>query len=115
MQKSILIFLLLPLLSAAQVNRSAREYAAENIEQYVHGKLFHELPYKSISFGELKPIEDKRKEIYWLIPHQFEILESRIVDGKKTNKAQTYNFYFYLDDKMKVKKAETYFVTGKDN
>lgn len=113
MRKTFVLFLLLPLLSTAQVNRSAREYAAEKIEEYIHEKLFQQLPYKSISYGDLKAYEDKRKEIYWFISHQFEIVEPKIVDGKKASKSQTYNFYFYLDDKMRVKKAETYFVAGK--
>lgn len=113
MRKTIILFLLLPIISAAQVNRSAREYATEKIEEYIHEKLFQQLPYKPISFGELKTYDDRRKEIHWLISHQFEIIEPKIIDGKKDSRAQTYNFYFYLDDKMRVKKAETYFVAGK--
>ena len=100
------------MVSVAQVNRSAREFATEKIEEYVQQKLFKNQPYKIISFGELKPYQDKRKEIFWMIDHQFEIVGSKKEEAKKNSKTQTYNFYFYLDEKMEVKKAETYFIVG---
>ena len=112
MRKTIFLCLLFPVFAAAQVNRSAKEYAVENIEGYVQTKLFKDQPYKSVSFGDLKAYEDSKRQVYWTMIHSFEILETRYEADRKVPRTKTYKFFFYLDDKMKVKKAETYFLTN---
>lgn len=93
---------------SAQINRSAREYAAETIGDYVQTKLFRAQLYKAIEFGEIKTFSDPNKDIYWTLEHRFEIGESRVEGGKYVKKPKTYIFCFYLDDKMQVKRADSY-------
>jgi hypothetical protein len=106
----LFLFVLLPAALPAQINRSARELAQENVREYLAKKLFTNQPYKSISFSELKSRPDNNKTgIAWTIDHQFEITEKKtdfVKNSKETQK--TYSFIFYLDDKMKVVKAESY-------
>ncbi|MFI5128375.1 MAG: hypothetical protein ACHQFX_00225, partial [Chitinophagales bacterium] len=67
--------------------------------------------YKPVSFGQIKTFEDKRTpEIVWTIEHKFEITESRKTSDQKTAVSKEYKFQFYLDDKMKVVRADSYFV-----
>jgi len=115
--RSILIFaLLLPIFTVAQVNRSAREYASDQVQEYVTKKLFKGLPYKSVSFGELKEHKEKNdQEMAWRIDHKFVIIESDSFSGRKDATPRTYLFSFYLDEKMKVLKAETYMTTSLAN
>jgi hypothetical protein len=107
-----LLFLLLafPLFSDAQINRSATQFASEQLKEYVVTKLFKNQPYKAVSFEELKARQKvKDSEITWTLGHKFEITESREFYNSKTAVPKVYNFLFYLDDKMKVLKAESFF------
>jgi hypothetical protein len=107
-----LLFLLaaFPLFSDAQINRSATLFASEQVQEYVVGKLFKNQPYKALSFGELKARQKvKDSEITWTLAHKFEIMESQNFYNNKTAVPKVYNFLFYLDDKMKVLKAESFF------
>ncbi|HEX2630414.1 MAG TPA: hypothetical protein VHM26_15445 [Chitinophagaceae bacterium] len=109
----ILLFLFAcPLLSAAQINRSARELAMERSTEYIQSKAFKKQVYHPGSFSELKDLQpvDKKSDLVWGIKHEFEIEEPRFLDGKKVMVKQSYTFYFYLDDRMRVVKAETYYV-----
>jgi hypothetical protein len=108
--RSFLIFsMLFPLLVSGQINRSAREFAGDQIQQYIKTKLFKGDSYKAISLGELKPVQEKRKpEIVWSIEHTFEISQPTFSNQKAVPK--TYRFQFYLDEKMKILRAETYLV-----
>lgn len=112
MRKIVILCLLAPLFAGAQLNRSAKEYASEIIEDYVQQKLFKNQPYKPVSFGELKPVDDLKKVISWSMVHSFEIIEMRYEGDRKISKPKSYKFSFYLDEKMNVKRAETYFLAN---
>ncbi len=108
MRSLIIITLLFPIVTAAQINRSAREFAGEQVQEYVTKKLFKGMPYKPVSFGPIKEHKEKNTEIAWLIEHKFEISEKQSYSGRQASTPRTYRFYFYLDERMKVLRAETY-------
>jgi hypothetical protein len=107
----LFILFILPVFTHAQINRSAKELASEKIQEYITAKLFINKPYRVVSFGEIKEVGVKKKdEIVWSIAHKFEITDG----GKKSfdnspEVSKQYNFLFYLDEKMKVLKAETFY------
>jgi hypothetical protein len=106
----ILILLIVPFLAGAQINRSAKELASESIREYVQKKLFKHKPYKPGAFGEIKPIGDKSSDVAWTLAHKFEITEGGEDSFERTAKMQKqYKFLFYLDEKMKVMRAETFY------
>ncbi len=107
----IIIFLLLlfPAVMSAQFRRSATELAKENIQEYLTGKLFKGHLYQPVSYGELKLRKEKDSEIKWAIVHKFEITETQTYADKKVPFQKPYTFLFYLDEKMKVLKAETFY------
>lgn len=105
----LLAVLLLPIVSLSQVNRSATLLASENIESYVTDKLFKGGNYTSLGYDELKPIHDKARDIYWQIGHRFEISETRVSGNQRIPVRKSYYFCFYLDDRMRVKRAEAYY------
>ncbi|MDP4262987.1 MAG: hypothetical protein Q8941_10675 [Bacteroidota bacterium] len=107
MRSVLLSLLFLPLFAGAQINRSAKEFASERIGDYITGKLFKDLSYQPVSFGELMNHEDKDLDIAWTIEHKFVITDTEFAD-KKTAVHTSYKFLFYLDRQMKVKKAETF-------
>ncbi|HEY6505519.1 MAG TPA: hypothetical protein VIZ28_16205 [Chitinophagaceae bacterium] len=110
MRSLIFLLLLLPALADAQINRSAKELAGETIEQYIVNKLFKNKQYKPVSYGEIKPVGDKRSKIAWVIDHQFEITEGGEASFERPAKIQQpYKFLFYMDEKMKVVKAVSYY------
>jgi hypothetical protein len=109
MRTFLLLAFLLPLFAGAQINRSARELAGENIQEYISKKLFKDQPYKSVFYGDLKAYVEKKQDIAWTVEHKFEVTEGEMSDKKATHQ-QTYKFLFYLNDKMEVKKAESYYV-----
>lgn len=109
----ILLFLLLffPAVLNAQINRSARELAMENVQGYLEKKLFKDLPYTSISFSDLRTQTEIKTGIAWTIDHKFEITEKKQDAHQNTIKIRKpYRFIFYLDDRMKVLWAESYLV-----
>jgi hypothetical protein len=108
----LLLLFACPLLAGAQINRSARELAMERSTEYIQLKAFKKQVYHSVSFSELKDLQptDKKSDLVWAIKHQFEIEEPRFLDGKKVVVRQPYTFYFYLDERMRVVKAESYYV-----
>jgi hypothetical protein len=109
MRTLLLLSLTLPFFSNAQVNRSAREFAIEQIQEYIVAKLFKGQPYKPGAFGELKPAGAKNSAIAWSLIHQFEITETRADAYAKTTVLKPLNFIFLLDNKMKVQKAQVFF------
>jgi hypothetical protein len=108
MRRFLFFVLVLPVFSSAQINRSAREFARERIQEYIVTKLFKDLSYKPVSFGELKAHEEKNPEIAWSIEHKFGITEIQVVSDKRTEILKPYRFVFYLDKKMKVQRAESF-------
>ena len=110
MRSFLFLTLFLPVFGTAQVNRSAREFASEQIQEYVTAKLFKDLSYKPGSFGPLKVYHTKKStEIAWTIEHKFEITETQKISDQKTATSKEYKFTFYLDEKMKVLRAESFF------
>ena len=107
MRTLIFILLMLPFVSNAQINRSAKELASERIGEYITTRLFKGQPYQPVVYGELKSVGDKWSAINWVVVHKFEITETPKVDDKNTAIRRPYKFVFYLDDKMKVVRAET--------
>jgi len=110
MRITLFLLLLLPAVLRAQINRSATELAKENIQEYVTSKLFNGHPYQPVSYGELKSREEKNQEAIWSITHKFEITETETHADKKISVQKPYNFIFYLDKKLKVRRAESYFL-----
>lgn len=108
MQKILFLLLILPAFSNAQINRSATELAKENIQEYLVSKMFKNQPYKPVSYSELKSYKGKNPEIIWTIEHKFEIAEAqKVSDKKSTDAREPYSFFFYLDKKLKVLRAES--------
>jgi hypothetical protein len=106
----LLLFLVsLPVFCGAQVNRSANEVARESVQAYIGTKLFRDMGYKPGDYGELKSQEDRENYIAWSLIHQFEITDSQFVADKRIAIRKTYNFSFYLDKKLKVIRAESYY------
>lgn len=110
MRSFLFLLFVLPLFAASQINRSAREFASEQVQDYVVKKLFKDQPYKPGSFGELKERKAENSDIAWTIEHKFEITEIRKGSDNKTAPTKNYKFMFYLDDKMRVLRAESFFV-----
>jgi hypothetical protein len=110
MRITLFLLLLLPAVLHAQINRSATELAKENIQQYVTSKLFSGHQYQPVSYGELKLREEKNQEVIWSITHKFEIAQTETHADKKISVQKPYNFIFYLDKKMKVRGAESYYL-----
>lgn len=102
----LLAVLLLPIVMSAQINRSARELAAEAAQEYLVKKLFKDKSYQPLSFSDIRPWENVRSEISWTIDHKFEIEESEFINGKKVTVRKPYHFLFFLDRRMKVLRAE---------
>jgi hypothetical protein len=99
----------LPLLATAQINRSAKELASEQVRDYIIHKLFRDQPYKSVSFGELSAHKENDSEIAWKIVHEFEIITVHKYSDEKPSAPKPYKFLFYLDSKMRVLRAESFF------
>src|SRR5215471_2528453 len=107
MRPILFLLLVLPFVTHAQINRSARELASERVAEYVSSKLFKDQPYKSVSFGQIKEVHEKDVEITWSIVHEFEIKEPTF-NTQQPEKVKTCRFIFFLDKRMHVKRAETW-------
>lgn len=106
----LLLFLVLfSLQASSQINRSATELAKENVKEYIISKIFRDLPYKPFSFGELKAQQEPQPDITWSMSHRFEIIDSQFKNDKRVPVARQYYFSFYLDKKLKVVTAESYY------
>jgi hypothetical protein len=105
----ILLFLVFPLMVHAQVNRSASQLAHENIQDYLKAKLFKDQPYYPESFGDLKPLKENHSETAWIMEHKFQVAE-KVSKGRLKPVSvdnHPYWFFFFLDKKMRVVKAES--------
>jgi len=107
MRLLILLLVTIPFFSDAQINRSANELAFERIKEYVETRLFKDLTYKAVSYGQLKPQSKPHSQVMWSIEHKFEIASPVFSENKSSNLKQ-YNFSFYLDKKLKVLRAESF-------
>ncbi|MGK2863495.1 MAG: hypothetical protein ACSLE0_16305 [Chitinophagaceae bacterium] len=109
MRFSLLLFFLVPFISPAQINRSANELARENVQEYIISKLFKDINYQPVSYSSLKPLKQDRSEIAWSINHKFQIIDTQFVADKKIAVAKPYLFSFYLDKKLNVISAESFY------
>ncbi len=102
------ILLFIAISSPAQINRSARQLAVENIGAFVTEKLFKSNTYQPLKSFDLQSVERVEDKITrWRMKHQFCIDGSCLAEEKKLPCAGNhYNFVFYLDEKMKVVLAE---------
>ena len=106
----LLVFLLrLPVILNDQINRSANELARENVKDYIVTTIFKHLAYIPISYSELKSHQQPKMDIAWSMSHQFEIVDSQFVSDKKVAVRKPYYFSFYLDKKLKVVAAESFY------
>jgi len=110
MRVTFFLLLIIPAITNAQINRSATEFAKEQIAEYLTSKLFKDNPYKPVSYGELKTLNEQRSGIAWCLVHEFEVTETDTNSLKKTMVQKPYRFAFYLNEKMKVVKAESYYL-----
>lgn len=107
----VMLFLLIcfPLFTQAQINRSANELARERVREYIITKIFRDGLYQPGNYSPLKELKQPQSEISWSIRHRFEIVDSQFVADKKIAVRTTYYFSFYLDKKLKVVAAESYY------
>ena len=109
MRLHFILFMGLPIFSIAQINRSANELARDKVKDYIVTKIFKNMVYQPVSYGELQPQKQDHSETTWFISHKFEITDSQYVDDKKIAVRKPYFFSFYLDKKLKVLAAQSYF------
>lgn len=109
MRSLFFIMLLCPILANAQINRSAKELASETIPVYITTKLFQGKPYKSVSYGDIKSCQQNNSGVCWSIEHKFEITEAEKGGGQTHSGQKLYKFLFYLDKKMNVLRAESFY------
>ena len=83
MRITLFLLFVAPLFLHAQINRSAKELACEKVHEYIVTRLFKNMPYKSVSYGELKPYDQVRSETAWTIEHNFEITETKLVQDQE--------------------------------
>jgi hypothetical protein len=107
MRLVLVLSIIIPFLSDAQINRSATELACERIKEYIETKLFKDQPYKAISYGDLKPVSQHDSKVAWTIEHKFEI-ETPVFTDKKMAVRTPHHFSFYLDKKLKILLAESF-------
>ena len=108
MRYLFILLLCLPLLAFSQVNRSANILARERVKEFVNEKIFKDLQYDALSYGELKAHRRSEPESVWIITHDFEISDSRYVDDQRIQVRTPHSFLFYLDKKMNVVGAASY-------
>ena len=109
MRVTFFLLLLFPAIANAQINRSATEFAKENISEYVTTKLFKGTNYKPVFYGELKLLPEVEPGIKSSIEHKFEITETYTENGKKATIQKPYRFMFFFNEKMQVVKAQSYY------
>ena len=107
MRTILFLLLLIPAVSNAQFKRSATELAKDNIRDYLTQKLFKNLSYQPISFGELTENKEGGSTFASLIKHKFTITSIEPNENMKLPVQKEYLFVFYFNDKMKVQMAES--------
>ena len=107
MRTILFLLLLIPAVSNAQFKRSATELAKDNIRDYLTQKVFKNLSYHPISFGELTENRGGGSKFSSLIEHKFAITGIESHENMKVPVQKEYMFVFYFDDKMKVQMAES--------
>jgi hypothetical protein len=106
----ILLLIILPSVALAQVSRSAKELASDNIREYITEKLFKGKEYKPVWYGEIKAAESKERKVHGMLVHSFEITETELADDQMIPVQKLYRFGFYLGQTMNVLRANGYFI-----
>jgi len=106
MRTALFLFLLIPALSNDKFKRSATELAKDKIRDYVTEKLFKNVSYQPISFGELTANTTGGSTFSSLIKHKFAITDTESHENIKTPIQKQYEFVFYFNDRMKIQMAE---------
>ena len=88
--------------SNAQINRSAKELARENIQIYLNNKIYKDHSYKAVSSGELKSSKENDPDILWRFEQKVETVEIQKDDRETIPVRKTVKFIFYLNKKMEV-------------
>ena len=107
MRTTLFLLLLIPALSNAQFKRSGTELAKDVIRDYVTQKLFKNLSYQPVSFGELTTNRGGGPAFSSFIRHTFTITRIESHENMLVPVHKEYLFVFYFNDKMKVQMAES--------
>src|SRR5689334_2391475 len=107
MRTILFLLLLIPTLSNAQFKRSATELAKDVIRDYLTQKVFKNLSYEPVSYGELTENRGGGPSFSSLIEHKFVITDTESHQNMKVPVQKEYLFVFYFNDKMKVQMAES--------
>jgi hypothetical protein len=107
MRTILFLLLVIPAVSNAQFKRSGTELAKDVIRDYVTQKLFKNLSYQPVSFGELTTNRGGGPAFSSLIKHKFAITQIESHENMKVPVQKEYLFVFYFNDKMKVQMAES--------
>ena len=107
MLRIVIILLLLPALSHAQINRSAKELAQENIEEYLSKKIFKGRSIQPGTIDDLVAYQPNSAGIIWKVQYKMELKEKE-TDADSTHKTPC-KFTFYLDRQFMVLVADRWF------
>lgn len=108
MRLILLLVMISPVFAGAQINRSAKEFAMDRVQEYMATKMFKNRSYTPVSYGQLKPAGQTGSKISWLIEHSFEVELTKEVDGEKIIARKPGKLWFYMDNKMKIIRADSY-------
>ena len=107
MLRIVFILLLLPVLSHAQINRSAKELAKENIEEYLSQKIFKNQPIQPGKIGELVAYQKNGVGITWKVQYKMDLKEKQ--NDTDSTRNVPCKFTFYLDREFMVLLADRWF------
>lgn len=107
MRTILFLLLLIPAVSNAQFTRSGTELAKDVIRAYVTQKLFKDVSYQPISYGELTRNRGGGPNFSSFIKHTFTITRMESHENMLVPVHKEYQFVFYFNDKMKVQMAES--------
>ena len=111
MRLLLILLLAAPLISFAQINRSANEVAQSVTKEYIVNKVFRDKAYRPVWYGPLRERVDKKDGTNWIIEHRFEIADKQPSSfNNESAPKKEYSFVFFLDKRMKVLKAESFSV-----
>ena len=107
MKIAFILLLIISFSSNAQINRSAKELARENIQEYLNTKIFRDHAYKPVAQSELKPFREEDPDILWKIEQRVETVEIQRDDKQVVPVRTTVKFVFFLNKRMEVIRAES--------
>ena len=108
MRTILFLLLVIPALSDAQFKRSGTELAKDVIKDYLTQKIFKNLSYQPVSYGELTANRGGGSRFSSFIEHKFVITDTESHENIKVPVQREYLFVFYFNDKMKVQMAESF-------